>query len=239
MPGPSIRFSEPIPGRLLLLRLESSPATYVVCTYQFVWNETPSVDSCVADREHFWTSLSSTLRGIPWRAQLLIMGDMNTPCSTDPPFIGPGITPLRGEPRQRDAPRFQQLLSQFGLAVLNTWGRQKHSHTYQFESGTSIHRTQIDFIITRAKDADPLASSARTLPAPFVPHKGMRHFPLITSLPPPSSPHRCSPSHAPPTAQEVNHSLQTDCQVAAKFQSQVAHLLPPASKDIPVPVLNP
>ena len=43
MPGPSIRFSEPIPGRLLLLRLESSPATYVVCTYQFVWNETPSV----------------------------------------------------------------------------------------------------------------------------------------------------------------------------------------------------
>ena len=119
----------------------------------------------MADREHFWTCLSSTIRGIPWRAQLLIMGDMNTPCSADPPLIGPGVTPLRGEPRQRDAPRFQQLLSQFGLAVLNTWGRQKHSHTYQFESGTSIHRTQIDFIITRVRDADPLAKSARTLRA--------------------------------------------------------------------------
>ena len=187
-----------MPGRLLLLRLESTPATYVVCTYQFVWNEPPSAEACIAERESFWTCLASTIRGVPWRAQLVVTGDMNTPCSQHLPLVGPGITPLRGEARQLDAPRFQQLLSQFGLAVLNSWGRQKHSHTYQFEAGTCVHRTQIDYIITRARDADPLAKSARPR------QRGQRYeaFPAPNNAPP-AFPFQCP-------AQEVNRTLQSD-----------------------------
>ena len=104
MPGSAIRFSEPMPGRLLLLRLESVPATYVVCTYQHVWSESPSVEAGLTARESFWNCLASTIRGVPWRAQLVVTGDMNTPCTPLHPLVGPGITPLRGTARQKDAP---------------------------------------------------------------------------------------------------------------------------------------
>ena len=68
-----------VPGRLLQVRIDHEPCIHIFALYQFVWHE-PSVDpDCVKNREKVWTSLQSAIRGIPWRSQLLVAGDFNTP----------------------------------------------------------------------------------------------------------------------------------------------------------------
>ena len=238
VPGSAIRFTADMPGRLMMLRLETSPATYVVATYQHVWSETPSADDCLAAREIFWTKLAATIRSVPWRAQLVVAGDLNTPCVAQAPFVGEGLTPITGEIRQRDQPRLQQLLTQFNLVALNTWGRRKHCHTYQFEHTTSVHRTQIDFILCRAHHADPLAKSARPIRAPFVPDRGMRHFPLLTTLPSPVEPRQSKPKRTTLTAKVVALSLQEDTKLADRFSRQAGALMPPCLVGDPAAALN-
>ena len=145
-----IRTTAYIRGRLLLARLETSPAIYIIATYQHVWSEQTGHDECVTAREAFWTQLTAALRSVPWRAQLLVAGDMNTPCITQPPHVGCGVTPITGTIRQTDQSRLQDIISQFNLVALNTWGRIKHSHTYKFEHPNHTHLTQIDFLFFRA-----------------------------------------------------------------------------------------
>ena len=147
-----IRSTAYIPGRLMIARLETSPAIYVIATYQHVWSEQAGQDECLAAREAFWTHLAAAIRRVPWRAQLLVAGDLNTPCVTQPPHVGHGIAPVAGSIRQTDQPRLQELLSHFNL----TWGRIKHSHTYRFEHKDRTHSRQIDFLFFRALHTDNL-----------------------------------------------------------------------------------
>ena len=226
VPSQAIRSVAPIPSQLLQARLETNPAIYVVATYQHVWSEQSGLEDCLASREVFWSQLASTLRSVPWRAQLLVAGDLNTPCITQFPHVGQGVVQAAESIRQTDQPRLQELLTQFNLIALNTWGRIKHSHTYQFEHTASIHRTQIDFLLYRAQHTDSLAKSARTVQAPFVPVTGMRHLPLLTTLPKPQKPRSKCIRTSACKASEVASRLQQDPELAQRFQNRVAALTP-------------
>ena len=233
-----IRTTAYIRGRLMLARLETSPAIYIIATYQHVWSEQAGPDECVTAREAFWTQLTAAIRSVPWRAQLLVAGDMTTPCITQPPHVGRGVTPVTGTIRQTDQSRLQDIISQFNLVALNTWGRIKHSHTYKFEHPNHTHITQIDFLFFRAPHTDNLAKSARTVQAPFVPAKGMRHLPLHTSLPMPSEPRSRCPRRAPCKAATVARQLWQDPELADRFRHRVAELQPANYSGDPAAVLN-
>ena len=238
VPSQAIRSVAPIPGRLLQVRLETNPAIYVVATYQHVWSEQSGLDACLASREEFRSQLASTLRSVPWRAQLLVAGDMNTPCITQYPHVGQGVVQAAESIRQSDQPRLQELLTQFNLIALNTWGRIKHSHTYQFEHTANIHRTQIDFLLYRAQHTDSLAKSARTVQAPFVPVSGMRHLPLRTTLPKPQEPRSKCMRTTASKASEVTSRLQQDPELAQRFQHRVVALIPPTPIGDSAAILN-
>ena len=238
VPSQAIRSVAPIPGRLLQARLETNPAIYVVATYQHVWSEQSGLHACLASREEFWSQLASTLRSVPWRAQLLVAGDMNTPCITQYPHVGQGVVQAAESIRQTDQPRLQELLTQFNLIALNTSGRIKHSHTYQFEHTANTHRTQIDFLLYRAQHTDSLAKSARTVQAPFVPVSGMRHLPLRTTLPKPQEPRSKCMRTSACRASEVASRLQQDPELAQRFQHRVAALIPPTQVGDPAAILN-
>ena len=130
------------------------------------------------------------------------------------------------------------MLSQFNLVALNTWGRIKHSHTYQFEHPTHTHTTQIDFLFFRAPHTDNLAKSARTVQAPYVPAKGMRHLPLRATLPMPSEPRSRCPRRAPCKAATVARQLWQDPELADRFRRRVSELQPTSYSGDPAAVLN-
>ncbi|CAE7719887.1 unnamed protein product, partial [Symbiodinium necroappetens] len=217
----SIRITAPIPGRLILVRLETSPAICIIGTYQHVWSEVKGAVECEAEREVFWTRLNELVRGTPWRCQLVLAGDFNTPCQEQAPHVGTGLASVTGAVRQKDQHRLQQLIVSHNLVALNTWGRRSYSHTYQFDHAGGQHRTQIDFILCRAHHGDPLAKGARTIRAPFVPDKGMRHFPILASLPKPQPPRQSRAGQSSVGAKEVMQHLQGQPDLAVGLVRQL------------------
>ena len=180
-----IRLATVVPGRLLQIRLDTEPAITVLAVYQAVWNDGAKQEDSRTQREQLWSRL------------------FNTPCLPQPPFVGPSVLADPTKVKQKDQHRLQQLISMHNLVALNTWGRCKHSHTYQFDAPNITRRTQIDFLLFRAQQTDGLAKSARAITAPFVPTNGMRHHPLLASLPLPAAP-RTNCTSLPKMSQQVS-----------------------------------
>ena len=219
-----IRSASIVPGRLLQIRLDTEPAITVFAVYQTVWADGSKQETSLTHRELLWSKLDSAIKGVSKRSQLLIAGDLNTPCLSHPPNVGPSVLATPANVKQKDQHRLQQLLLQHNLIALNTWGRRKYCHTYQFETAGSVHRTQIDFLLFRAQHSEALAKSARTIQAPFVPPTGMRHLPLLVSLPKPEAPRTRSSGGVRVTASEVASSLRQDPALIARFQQEVRRL---------------
>eukprot|EP00439_Symbiodinium_sp_Y106_P002063 s9624_g1.t1 len=273
-----IRSASIVPGRLLQIRLDTEPAITIFAVYQTVWADGSKQETSLTHRELLWSKLDSAIKGVSKRSQLLIAGDLNTPCLSHPPNVGPSVlatlanvkqkdqqrlqqlllqhnllnTPCLSHPpnvgpsvlatlanvKQKDQQRLQQLLLQHNLIALNTWGRRKYCHTYQFETAGSVHRTQIDFLLFRAQHSDALAKSARTIQAPFVPPTGMRHLPLLVSLPKPVAPRTGPSGGTRVTAREVASSLRQDPALSTRFQQEVQRLFSGNTAGDPAHALN-
>ena len=91
------------------------------------------------------------------------------------------------------------------LVALNTWGPQGRRSCTFLPAGQSGH-SQIDFAVTR-RQADPESRRTAPKPLPFVPATGMRHLPLLGSVPLPSRPQN---SRATPKLQR--HKVQQICE---------------------------
>eukprot|EP00439_Symbiodinium_sp_Y106_P034647 s43_g4.t1 len=219
-----IRTRAHIPGRLVQLRLDTEPAIIIFAVYQHVWGDASANagEDLQRRREDVWTTLHSAVRGTPWRAQLILAGDFNTPCLPEPSLAGTGIPHVHSI-RQADQPRLQQLITAFSLNVLNTWQRRKHAYTYRFPRKDGLQQTQIDFVMMRASQVDAVARCARPLRTPFVPLTGMHHLPILVSLPRPSRPKTVQTSQAI-TASTVNALLRDHPSLTLRFQAQVQQL---------------
>ena len=233
-----IRSASIVPGRLLQIRLDTEPAITIFAVYQTVWADGSKQETSLTHRELLWSKLDSAIKGVSKRSQLLIAGDLNTPCLSHPPNVGPSVLATPANVKQKDQQRLQQLLLQHNLIALNTWGRRKYCHTYQFETAGSVHRTQIDFLLFRAQHSDALAKSARTIQAPFVPPTGMRHLPLLVSLPKPVAPRTGPSGGTRVTAREVASSLRQDPALSTRFQQEVQRLFSGNTAGDPAHALN-
>ena len=190
-----IRYKEILPGRLVHLRIYqgSAPAIDILGTYQYAWNlargpgSQPQRRKALLDeRLDVWQKIRSWVQSIPARNALLLIGDFNCGLKTHSTHVGRGISiPRSGYPD--DQYLFQDILTDYALTALNTWGRHgRKAGTFQHHSGSV---TQIDFAIVRARLTTPQALQAKSLQAvPILPKTGMYHCPVHLTFPLPANP---------------------------------------------------
>ena len=192
-PEHTVQYSELLPGRLLHVRVESSPCLDLVVGYQHAWNvprkteaKAKATDHLLEKRAEFWAQLSGLLSSLPVRNQLLLLGDLNTSLTTEGSIVGRGIH-LRQGVHAPDAPTAQDIFRSLDLTVLNSWGPMGLRACTYIPAGPTGH-SQIDFAVMRRCAADPLARCAAPQLLPFVPTTGVRHLPLVGSVPCPAWP---------------------------------------------------
>ena len=182
-----IQLNHIIAGRLLQVRfpLRDGRHVHVLGLYQKAWS---SSDKAILDkRQEVWFKLDQCLQSIAWRDTLLLAGDFNTQLVAAPPGIGPGLQ-AQTQIHASDHTELARLIEVHSLVVLNSWSSKSQTkHTYQFGS----QRSQIDFILTRHRDATPTARASKTLCNFHVGasrHSGPHHLPvgaLVPFCPPP------------------------------------------------------
>ena len=130
-PQSSLRFAAVVPGRLLHLRIEGSPAIDFLGVYQFSWNlHRASVPGGAAQqtahtlrqRSLVWDAIRTWTRRVPQRNWLLILGDLNCTLRPQHPHVGPGVAFHSHDPHQ-DQAEFQGMVQSLNLVALNTWRR--------------------------------------------------------------------------------------------------------------------
>ena len=154
----NIRFQAVQPGRILHVRLHlAGHSLDAMCVYQHPWSNGCDTISVQAKRGLMWDSLSYYIRTLPIRNTLIIGGDFNTSLTSSRATVGQGALPAKHQ--QQDASILEAILEAQQLCVLNSWGRRDKAHTYVAPNW----KTQIDFLITRQCQADPIARQS----APF------------------------------------------------------------------------
>jgi exonuclease III len=177
-PAHLLTWQEPIPGRLLHLRIHGYHKHIdVVNVYQHV-HATDRMES----RCQLWHQLSILLDSLPKRNNVIVMGDLNT--SLQKRTLSVGLDSYswdngkRRGPTHQDAHMLRNMLDIHSLVALNTW----HHHlgpTYQFD-----HRhSRIDYIFCRLHYADATSRNVQYLhDFPLKGLTGATHVPLLTSL---------------------------------------------------------
>ena len=179
-----VSFGEPFPGRLLHVRISTkSWALDCLNVYQqtMQWQRNPRPTVLPAEttqphaqetRQKVWTALDTTLKKLPIRHTLLLLGDFNTPMQQHD-RAGPRVT--RWNTRlPSDASRLIHLLEDHDLIHLNSWSRRMGP---TFIWGDT--RTLIDHVFTRSDSADSLARyTGRDKLRIGEWRKGGRHVPL-------------------------------------------------------------
>ena len=235
-----IQHREILPGRLMHVRLEGDPGVDVVICYQHAWSlhrgphhRDEQRDQLLGKRAEFPAQLATLLQSLPKRNQLLLLGDLNSDLQPEGSHIGKGIYARSGQ-HAGDSSMLQDLIRNQDLLALNTWGlRGKRACTF-LPAGQTGH-SQIDFAFARRTQADPLSRCTKPHVLPFVPATGMRHLPLIGSIPGPTRPrHR----HQPPILQrhKVQHTCAEHPEVAEGFRLAMQSLFE-ASPDLPTNAL--
>ena len=226
----NIQLNHIIAGRLLQVRF---PLRDVLGLYQKAWS---SSDTAILDkRQEVWFKLDQCLQSIAWCDTLLLAGDFNTQLVAAPPGIGPGLQ-AQTQTHASDHTELARLIEVHSLVVLNSRSSKSQTkHTYQFGS----QRSQIDFILTRHRDATPTARASKTLGNFRVGasrHSGPHHRTVSALVPfcPPSwqSSHlQCRPSaraHA-----EAVASAATDFP-SAEQQSQINSMREVVMRGLPL-----
>ena len=132
------------------------------------------------------SSCTTLLSALPVRNRVLFLGDLNTTFGTEGSLVGRGILARKGS-HAPDTPIAQDMLRSLDLVVLNSWGPVGRRACTFLPASTRGH-SQIDFAIMRKSEADALARCTAPKLLPFVPHTGMRHLPLLGSIPMPRKP---------------------------------------------------
>ena len=177
-PAHLLTWHEPIPGRILHLRIHGSSKNIdVVNVYQHV-----HASDRMEQRSHFWHQLTTLIDSLPKRYNVVLMGDMNTSLQRRTHSVGLDSYSWRSErcrgPTHHDSNLLQNLLDIHNLVALNTW----HHHlgpTYCFDD----RHSRIDYIFCRFHLADATSRNVQYLhDFPLQGLTGASHVPLLTSL---------------------------------------------------------
>ena len=191
-----IRHASIQPGRLMRIKICLEPCVEVLAVYQHAWRPETTAnarEALLAKRLALWHRVQRFAESTALRSQLIVLGDFNTPLSSQQPFTGQG---LRGQvkrsqqdslpDRKRHAPDgdvFRYLLQCCDLQAINTF-RRSGTPCATFRNLATNAFTQIDFILVRRQQADDqsrMAAPARDFP--LLPVEGMFHYPVVCSLP--------------------------------------------------------
>eukprot|EP00439_Symbiodinium_sp_Y106_P044349 s2334_g5.t1 len=146
------------PGRLLHARIPRGQSSVdLVNWYQYSVSDAEGV---FERRLTLLTKLQKCIAGLPQRNSLLLAGDFNCPVMAYPPVSGSCVLNALST-RYQDAKDLQNVLRTPHLCVLNTWQRPRHGQLATFTFGDIA--SQIDFVIVRQRQADPVAKSAQIL----------------------------------------------------------------------------
>ena len=153
-----VKYECDLPARLLRVRFPvGANFVNVVSAYQHAWNHK---DKTVLDkRGTFWKKLDCCIHKIPNRELLILGGDLNVQAQPSPPHVGHGTGRLSKD-RAPDAFDLSQLMEVHDLTALNTWGR---SGEVACTFGFGDHKAQLDYIITRRRDAINCSKKAHPL----------------------------------------------------------------------------
>ena len=225
---PTIQYREVMPGRLIHARIETNPCIDLVVGYQYAWSlpkasaaVTSAKDAVLAKRAEFWAQLTTLLSALPARNRVLFLGDLNTTFSTEGTMVGRGVLARQGS-HAPDTPLAQDLLRSLDLVVLNSWGVAGARACTYLPAGAS-GRSQIDFAIMRRREADAPARCAAPQLLPFVPHTGMRHLPLLGTIPMPQRPETRA-CRNPINRRRVQELCRTHAELPDSFQRAAAEL---------------
>ena len=228
-PESKIQHRDLIPGRLLHLRLESDPCIEVFIGYQHAWslgartNQPKHKETLLEKRSEFWTQLAKALHAVPKRNQVLVLADMNTDLHTDSIHVGKGVY-VRQAQHASDANFLQELLRQQQLVALNTWRKAgPTSCTFLSASTGTQGSSQIDFALARHAHSDSLARQAKPMDLPFVPTQGLRHRPILGTIPYPRPPHG-KPQKPVLTMKRVRNACLRLPALLPTFSMQVSHV---------------
>ena len=151
-----IRSVEHAQGRLHQVRIPwQNSHIHIVTGYQHVWQSKLAKAENVEQRKSWTEALSKCMSRIPQRDRLYVCADFNSTAKREAPWIGPCALPNKSKSRQHLRP-INSVCRDFNLTALNTFSCKK-PHTFQ----NGKIKTQIDFILTRQRDAGHKAKQAR------------------------------------------------------------------------------
>ena len=174
-----IRFNEIMPGRVLHVRIPGKSLSLdAISCYQYVWRSKENLQSNKDNRSSLLRKLGSSIRGMPQRNTLLVMGDFNMSLRSDMKYVGPSTVPSC-RLGHKGSKELHQLLEDHLLTATNTWCVRKPA---THEQGNSV--SQIDYVLLRLSQAKGPGKATR--PQRDFPvaqwREGSRHFPLMGQI---------------------------------------------------------
>ena len=120
-----LKFKEVIPGRILHVRVPGNGHSLdVLSCYQHVWRSKETFVANKESRRLLLAKLNTSIKGLPSRNTLLILGDFNMSLRTDMRHVGP-CTLQSFRLGHRGSQGLQRLLEDHNLVAANTWGVRK------------------------------------------------------------------------------------------------------------------
>ena len=174
-----IQYSVLHPGRLLHVRLPRGQSHVdVLNCYQYAVNDREGV---FERRFQLLSRLQKCLHGLPQRNSLILGGDLNSPVVSSPPTSGPCVL-NHNLMYYRDHKDLLNILQTSHLCVLNTWTKPQHGQLATYTFGKIA--TQIDFLVTRRRQASSEARRAQPLTSFPVGawREGGNHHPILSYI---------------------------------------------------------
>ena len=171
-----LKFNEVIPGRILHVRVPGEGHCLdVLSCYQHVWRSKDTLTANKESRSLFLAKLNSSIKGLPLRNTLLILGDFNMCLRTDMRHVGP-CTIQSCRLGHRGSQGLQRLLEDHNFVAANTWGVRKPA---THEQGNSVSQT--DYALLRSSQSRGPKKNCQPQRQFLVAQwrEGNKHFPLV------------------------------------------------------------
>ena len=221
-----VRFHSVVPGRLLHVQaLCKGGWVNVINIYQYSWGLATDEAKLLTKRAAILDKVRATLGQIPKGNFLLVGGDLNTACKASLPWLGRGM--LQKDQASPDSECLEQLLQDFSLCAVNTFGRPT-AFTYVHEGYKVPRKSFVDFVLIRKTQSG--TSSATLLPKFEVGRwrEGGRHLPVqvTVTLRPYLYQVRKAPREWPVwKCKLLQQVVKTQPELAAQYQEQVQEQL--------------
>ena len=179
-PSHMIKHTPVLVGRLQHVRIFFPQPLDILHVYQHAWYHQKQDDptdwwqGAISRRHRFLQKLQSTLRGLPIRNPLCVIGDLNTSLPHMPGVTGMG-RPSKPGP-QSDVDDLCSLLEVHRLCACNTFGKAPAATFINDATGAA---TQIDFVLIRQLHSDRDSKKATPFRWPVAStRKGAQHVPV-------------------------------------------------------------